>query len=101
MEAAGCKASPGHVGSRRSRGVMDRLASRVAIITGSTSGIGRACAERFAGEGACVVINGFPPERGEQVAAEIGAKGGSARYCQADVRRSEDLRRLIQFTIDA
>jgi NAD(P)-dependent dehydrogenase (short-subunit alcohol dehydrogenase family) len=79
---------------------MGRLVNRVAIITGSTSGIGRACAERFAEEGASVVLNGFPPERGEQVAAEIRARGGSAHYCRADVRKSEELQRLIQFAVE-
>jgi NAD(P)-dependent dehydrogenase (short-subunit alcohol dehydrogenase family) len=79
---------------------MNRLANRVAIITGSTSGIGRACAERFAAEGASVVINGFPPERGEQVAQEIRASGGSAHYCRADVRKSDELQRLDQFAVE-
>src|SRR5205823_2941659 len=69
----------------RKRGETMRLANRVALITGSTSGIGQACAERFAQEGARVITNGFPPERGEQVAAEIRGRGGAAAYCQADV----------------
>src|SRR5437879_3321754 len=79
---------------------MNRLANRVAIITGSTSGIGRACAERFAEEGARVIINGFPSERGEEVAEGIRSAGGMARYCRADVRREEDLRQLIQSALD-
>lgn len=73
-----------------------RLTGRVAVVTGSTSGIGRACAELFAAEGAAVVINGFPPEQGEQVVAAIVATGGTASYCQADVRESQDLQNLIQ-----
>jgi len=77
-----------------------RLAGKAALITGSSSGIGRACAERFAAEGACVVINGFPLERGEQVAEEIRASGGSADYCRADVRKSEELQRLVQFAVE-
>src|SRR2546428_6067413 len=77
-----------------------RLAGKAALIAGSSSGIGRACAERFAEEGASVVLNGFPPERGEQVASEIRAKGGSAHYCRADVRKSEELQRLVQFAVE-
>jgi NAD(P)-dependent dehydrogenase (short-subunit alcohol dehydrogenase family) len=77
-----------------------RLRGRVAVVTGSTSGIGRACAELFAEEGAQVVINGFPSELGEEVAHEIRSRGGSASYCQADVRRAADLERLIRFAAD-
>jgi NAD(P)-dependent dehydrogenase (short-subunit alcohol dehydrogenase family) len=77
-----------------------RLAGKVAVVTGSTSGIGRACAERFAEEGASVIINGFPPERGEHVADGVRAKGGSASYCRADVRQDEDLQKLIQFAVE-
>jgi NAD(P)-dependent dehydrogenase (short-subunit alcohol dehydrogenase family) len=77
-----------------------RLKDRVAVVTGSTCGIGRACAELFAQEGARVVVNGFPPQRGEEVAAAIGAAIGAARYCHADVRKSDELQRLIQFAVD-
>src|SRR5947208_8903776 len=77
-----------------------RLANKVAIVTGSSSGIGRACADRFAAEGARVVVNGFPAERGEQVAEGIRAQGGDACYCPADVRRSEELQHLIQFAVE-
>jgi NAD(P)-dependent dehydrogenase (short-subunit alcohol dehydrogenase family) len=77
-----------------------RLTGRVAVVTGSTSGIGRACAELFAEEGAQVVINGFPSELGEEVAQVIRGRGGSASYCQADVRRAADLQRLMQFAVD-
>jgi NAD(P)-dependent dehydrogenase (short-subunit alcohol dehydrogenase family) len=77
-----------------------RLVDKVAIVTGSTSGIGRASAQLFALEGAHVVVNGFPREAGEHVVQEIKAQGGDASYCHADVRRSEDLKQLIQFAVD-
>ena len=77
-----------------------RLVNRVAVITGSSSGIGRACATLFAAEGAKIVVNGFPEEAGRQVVKDIRAQGGLAAYHPADVRRSEDITQLIQFAVD-
>lgn len=77
-----------------------RLANQVAIITGSSSGIGRASAQLFAEHGASVVVNGLPPQAGEEVAQAIRNAGRSAAYCNADVRRGEDLKQLMQFAID-
>lgn len=78
-----------------------RLAGKVAVVTGSSSGIGRACAKRFAEEGASVILNGYPRERGEEAAGEIRAAGGTAAYCEADVRRGEDLQHLIRFAVES
>jgi NAD(P)-dependent dehydrogenase (short-subunit alcohol dehydrogenase family) len=77
-----------------------RLEGQVALITGSTSGIGRATAVLFAQEGARIVVNGRRRDLGEQVAAEIRSEGGDATYFPADIGRSAELRALVQFVLD-
>lgn len=74
-----------------------RLKDKVAVITGSSSGIGRACAELFAEEGAYVIVNddGGRQGLGQQVADNIVAAGGKASYCSADVFKPDDLKNLI------
>jgi glucose 1-dehydrogenase len=83
---------------------MPLLEGRSAIITGSSSGIGRSCAIRFAQEGANVVIN-YYSEKEESAANEVIAEcekaGGKAIAVQADVGSEEDATRLIQSAVDA
>jgi NAD(P)-dependent dehydrogenase (short-subunit alcohol dehydrogenase family) len=73
---------------------MSRLAGKTALVTGATSGIGRAIAERLADEGAQVILSGRDLHRGEQVVAAIGSSGGSARFVRADLAQLEDVKRL-------
>ena len=64
---------------------MDRLAGRVALVTGSASGIGAATARRFASEGAAVLVTDIQDQAGAQIAGEINANGGRAVYVHLDV----------------
>ena len=69
--------------------------TRVAIVTGATRGIGRAVAERLAGEGYAVVLSGRTKEAAEAAAADLRKAGGTASGLAADARRDEDQRRLV------
>jgi len=79
---------------------MALLKTKVAVVTGSSRGIGRAIAERFAQEGAAVVVNyARSVEEARGVVAGIEAKGGKAIAIQADVSVVADIRRLFRDTI--
>jgi glucose 1-dehydrogenase len=75
---------------------MARLKDRIAVITGSSSGIGQGIAIRFAQEGAKVVIDYVGhPEGADQTLAEVKKAGGEGIICQADVTKMTDIRNLI------
>jgi len=78
-----------------------RLKDRVAIVTGSSRGIGKAIALRFADEGAKVVVNWVGGEKAAaEVVDEIKKRGTEALSVRADVSRLADVHSLIQSTID-
>lgn len=77
-----------------------RLNGTVAIVTGATSGIGRAAAVLLAREGASVVGAGRRVERGEELVAQLAAEGLAAHFIQTDVSRREDVVRMVAGAID-
>ncbi len=79
------------------RGSLD---DQVAVITGATSGIGRAIGTRFAAEGAhIVVVSGTSASRAEDAADEISRDGGLATAFHADVSNAGDVSRLIEAVV--
>jgi len=78
-----------------------RLADKTAIVTGSSSGIGKAIAKRFAAEGANVVTNSRSASRAQRTADEITADGGTAVAVEADVSKESDIDRLLTDATDA
>ncbi|MGE0878255.1 MAG: SDR family NAD(P)-dependent oxidoreductase [Acidimicrobiia bacterium] len=80
---------------------MNRLDDKVAIVTGSTKGIGRVIAAMMAAEGAKVVLAGRTKDRGEKFAAEIKAGGGEATFVQADIGTEDGVTAVIAGAIAA
>ena len=74
------------------------LKDKIIIITGASSGIGRAMAEVYAAEGAKVILAARNAEKLEEITEGIISRGGRAVWCQTDVTNEEECRRLIETT---
>lgn len=75
---------------------MGRLAGKVALVTGAASGIGRACAEVLAREGASVVLTDVQVDKGVDVAAGIGKAGGKAVFARQDVTSEQEWAEIVR-----
>lgn len=76
-----------------------RFENRIVLITGATSGIGRAAAEQFAAEGGKVAFCGRRTNLGREVEAGIRSRGGEAAYIHADVRDESQVKAFVDQTI--
>lgn len=76
-----------------------RLAGKVALISGSTRGIGRSMAELFASEGAKVAVTGRTVDRGEKVVERIRGAGGEAQFFRLDVTDEGSVREVVEATV--
>jgi NAD(P)-dependent dehydrogenase (short-subunit alcohol dehydrogenase family) len=74
----------------------NELAGKTALVTGATSGIGRAAAVQLASQGATVLVAGRNAERGADVVAEIESAGGHARFVAADLSTEEGITSLAR-----
>lgn len=79
---------------------MKSLKDKVALVTGGSSGIGRAAALLFAREGAKVVVADIQVEGGEETVGMIKEAGGDAIFVKTDVSKSSDVKALINKTVE-
>jgi NAD(P)-dependent dehydrogenase (short-subunit alcohol dehydrogenase family) len=77
-----------------------RMEGKVAIVTGSTRGIGRATALRFAREGARVVVTGRTEDAGREVEEEIRAAGGEGVFVPTDLAREDDVVAMVSTAME-
>jgi NAD(P)-dependent dehydrogenase (short-subunit alcohol dehydrogenase family) len=77
------------------------LTGKTALVTGATSGIGRAIALELARDGASVIVSGRDAQRGAETVAAIEAEGGTARFVSADLGVLESVAHLAQEAADA
>jgi NAD(P)-dependent dehydrogenase (short-subunit alcohol dehydrogenase family) len=77
-----------------------RLAGKSALVTGASTGIGRACALRFAREGARLVLADLRDDEGETLRDEILRSGGTATYLRTDVASRADNERAVEACVE-
>jgi NAD(P)-dependent dehydrogenase (short-subunit alcohol dehydrogenase family) len=76
------------------------MSHQVVLITGALTGIGRATAVRFANQGADVVVSGRRDTEGRELVKELRALGANAEFIRADVRVEEQVRNLVDQTVE-
>jgi NAD(P)-dependent dehydrogenase (short-subunit alcohol dehydrogenase family) len=78
----------------------NRFEGKVALVTGGTSGIGKATAIAFAHAGAKVVLTGRREKEGEAVVKEIKKLGGDAAFIRTDIAKDADVKAMVKFTVE-
>jgi NAD(P)-dependent dehydrogenase (short-subunit alcohol dehydrogenase family) len=76
------------------------MEGKVAIVTGGSAGIGRATAVAFAAEGASVTVADVDDDRGKEVVVAIEESGGHAFFVHADVSVADDVRAMVEATVE-
>jgi NAD(P)-dependent dehydrogenase (short-subunit alcohol dehydrogenase family) len=75
------------------------MAGKVALVSGSTRGIGRSIAEHLAAQGARVVVTGRTAAKGEKVVSRIREAGGTAEFIRLDVTEEDSVREVVAATV--
>ncbi|ESP87096.1 SDR family NAD(P)-dependent oxidoreductase [Candidatus Halobonum tyrrellensis] len=79
---------------------MNGISGKTAVVTGAGSGIGRATAERFAAEGANVVVADVVEETGRETVESIEDDGGEATFVEVDVSDTESVERMVDTAVE-
>src|SRR6478736_1203213 len=81
------------------RTIMNEFQGKVALVTGGTSGIGRAAAVAYAKEGARVVVAGRRAAEGEETVRLLRAQGGEGIFVTTDVSKAAQVKALVERTV--
>ena len=79
---------------------MNRFEGKTVVVTGGGTGIGEAICNRFASEGANLVVAELESDNGQATVADINSNGGTAIFCQTDTSNSESVRSMVSCAVD-